>query len=145
MPPTYSIYGMEARSKRFSNRCNTAELKQNICFCILTFKFDRLGDKQSYYNDTSDNRMADTTLVYSANSNVHTATIALTSPTKPITKSPGRKTLSRKNEVRKVSDVGKLQENLGNRRNFKQCSQNYLYAQDTKFYCRLRIGLDQEV
>ena len=139
MPPTYSIYGMEARSKRFCNRCNAAGLKQNICFCILTFKLDRSGDKQSCLgsNDISDNSMADTTLVYSANRNVHTATIALTSPTKPITKSPGRKTLSRKNEVRKVSDVGKLQENLGNRRNFKQCSQTYLYAQDTKFYCRL--------
>ena len=114
MPPTYSIYGMEARSKRFCNRCNAAGLKQNICFCILTFKLDRSGDKQSCLgsNDISDNSMADTTLVYSANRNVDTATIDLTSPTEPITKSPARKTLSRKNDVRKVSDVENYRKTL---------------------------------
>ena len=38
---------------------------------------------------------------------------------------------------------GKLQENLGNGRNFKQCSKTYLHVQETRLYCRLRIGLQQ--
>ena len=37
----------------------------------------------------------------------------------------------------------KTSENLGNGRNFKQCSQTYLHVQETRFNCRLRIGLEQ--
>ena len=43
--------------------------------------------------------MVDTTLVHSPTKNVHTTSIAFTSPPKPITKSPGRKTSSCKNRV----------------------------------------------
>ena len=49
--------------------------------------------------------MADTTLVYFPVKNDHTMFIAFTSPPKPITKSPGRKTSSCENQVFKVSDV----------------------------------------
>ena len=105
-----SLYGMEARSKQFSNRCNAVGLEQNVRFCISTFQLDRLGDKQGFpekrkSNDTSDTHMRDTTLVYSPTKNVHTTSIAFTSPTKPITKSPGRKTSSSENQVPKVTGV----------------------------------------
>ena len=36
----------------------------------------------------------------------------------------------------------KSQKNLENRRNFMQCSQTYLHVKETKFNCRLRIGLE---
>ena len=51
----------------------------------------------------SDIHMADTTLVYSATKNVYTTSISFKSPTKPITKSSGRKTSTCKNQFPKVS------------------------------------------
>ena len=88
---------MGARSKRFCNKCNAAGLEQNVSFCIPTFQLDRSGDKQGSprkcrSNDTSGTHMADTTLLYSSTKNVHTTSIANTSPPKLITKLPGRKT-----------------------------------------------------
>ena len=38
VPPTSPIYGMEARSKEFCNRCNAAGLDQNVWFCISTLR-----------------------------------------------------------------------------------------------------------
>ena len=101
---------MEARSKQICNRCNAAGPKQNVCFCIPSFPIDRSGDKQGYSGkcrsrDTSDTHMADTTLVYSPTKNVHSTSIAFTSPTKPITKFPGRKSSSCENQVPKLSGV----------------------------------------
>ena len=95
----HQLLQYKARSKQFCSRCNAAGLEQNVCFCIPTFQLDRSGDKQSSSgkcrsNDTSDIYMADTTLVYSPTRNVYTMSIAFTSPTKPIAKSPGRKTSS---------------------------------------------------
>ena len=106
--PTSSIYGMEARSKQFCNRCNAAGLEQNVWFCIPTLQLDWSGDKEGSSgkcrgNDTSDTHMEDTTLVFSFTKNVHTTSIAFTSPPKPITKSPGRKTSSCENDVPKVT------------------------------------------
>ena len=49
--------------------------------------------------------MAERTLVYSPTKNVRTTCTAFTSPTKPITKSTGRKTSSCENEVPKDSGV----------------------------------------
>ena len=88
-------------------------LAQNVCFCIPTFQLDS-----------------------SLTKNVHTTSIAFTSPHKPITKSPGRKTSSSEIQVIKIRGVE-------NRRNFKQCNQTYLHLQKTRFNCRLRIGLEQ--
>ena len=73
---------MEARSKQFCNRCNAAGLEQNVWFCIPTLQLDRSGDKQGSSgkcrsNYTSDNHMADITLVYSPTENAHTTSIAL--------------------------------------------------------------------
>ena len=115
--PTSPICGMEARSKQFCNRCNAAGLEQNVWFCIPTLQLDRPGDKQGSsgnckINDTSDTHMADTTLVYSPTKNVHITSIAFTSPTKPITKSPGRKTSSWENQVLKVSGVENYRKTL---------------------------------
>ena len=98
---------MEARSKQFCNRCNAEGLEQNVWFCITTLQPNRSGDKQGSSekcrsNDTSDTHMADTTLAYSLIKNVHTASIAFTSPPKPIGKSPGRKISSCENQVPKV-------------------------------------------
>ena len=117
MSPTSPICGMEARSKQFCNRCNAAGLEQNVWFCIPTLQLDRPGDKQGSsgnckINDTSDTHMADTTLVYSPTKNVHITSIAFTSPTKPITKSPGRKTSSWENQVLKVSGVENYRKTL---------------------------------
>ena len=75
---------MEARSKQFCNRCNTAGLEQNICFCIATFQLDRLGDKHDSsekcrINYTSDTHMTETTHVYFRTNDVHTTAIAFTS------------------------------------------------------------------
>ena len=82
-----------------------------------TLQPDRSGDKQGSSgkcrsNDTSDTHMADTTLVYSPIQNVHTKSIAFTSPNKPITKSPGRKTSSCKNQVPKFSGVENYRKSL---------------------------------
>ena len=90
---------------------------KNVCFCIPTLQLDRSGDKQGSLgkcrsNDTSDTHMADTTLVYSPTKNVHTTTITFTSPRKPITKSPGRKTSSCENQVPKVSGVKNYRKTL---------------------------------
>ena len=49
--------------------------------------------------------MTGKTLIYCPIQNVHTMSIAFTSPPKPITKSPGRKTSSCENQVPKVSSV----------------------------------------
>ena len=102
--PTSPVYGMEARSKQFCNRCNAAGLEQNVWFCIPTLQFDRLIDKQGSSgkcrsNDTIGTHMADTALVYSPTKNIHATSISFTSPPKPITKSPGRKTSSCENQV----------------------------------------------
>ena len=35
---------------------------------------------------------------------------------------------------------GKLKADLGNGWDFKQCSQNYLHVQKTRFHCRLQMG-----
>ena len=107
---TSPIHGMEAWSKQFCNRCSASGLEQNVWFCISTLQLDRSGDKQGSRgicrgNDTSDTYTADTTLVYSPTKNVHATSIASTSPPKPISKSPGRKTSSCKNQVSKVSGV----------------------------------------
>ena len=88
---------MEARSKQFCSRCNAAGLEQNVYFCIPTFQLDRSGDKQGSLekcrsNDIRDTHMVNTTLVYSLTKNVHTTSIAFTSPAKPIATSPVRKT-----------------------------------------------------
>ena len=88
---------MDARSKQFCSRCNAAGLEQNVYFCIPTFQLDRSGDKQGSLekyksNDIGDTHMANTTLVYSLTKNVHTTSIAFTSPAIPIVASPGRKT-----------------------------------------------------
>ena len=56
--------------------------------------------------------MADTTLVYFPVKNDHAMSIAFTSPPKPITKSPGRKTSSCENQVPKVSRVENYRETL---------------------------------
>ena len=110
VPPTSPIYGMEGRSKQFCNRCNAAGLEQNVSFRIPTLQSDRSGDKQGYSgkcgsNDTSDTHMVDSTLLHSPIKNVHTTSIAFTSPPKPITKSPGRKVSSCEKQVPKVSGV----------------------------------------
>ena len=94
--PTSPIYGMKARSKQFYNRCNAAGLEQNLWFCIPTLQPNRSSDKQGSSgkyrsNDTSDTNMADTTLVYSPIKNVHTTSIAFTSPPKPIANPLGKK------------------------------------------------------
>ena len=108
--PTSPIYGMKARSKQFYNRCNAAGLEQNLWFCIPTLQPNRSSDKQGSSgkyrsNDTSDTHMADTTLVYSPTKNTHTPSIAFSSPPRPITKSPGRKTPSGENQVPQVRGV----------------------------------------
>ena len=108
---------MEARSKQFCNRCNTAGLEQNIWFCISTLQLDRSGDKQGSSrkygrNGTSDTHMADRTLVYSPTKNLHTTSIAFTSPPKPITKFSRRKTSSCENQVPKVSGVDNYKKTL---------------------------------
>ena len=108
---------MEARSKQFCIRCNAAGLEQKIWFCIPTFQPDRLGDKEGSLgncrsNDTSDILMADITLVYSPIKNIDTTFIAFTSTPKPISKFPGRKTSSCKNQVPKVSGVENYRKSL---------------------------------
>ena len=115
--PTSPIYGMKARSKQFCNRCSAAGLEQNLWFCIPNHQPDRSSGKQGSSgkyrsNDTSDTHMADTTLVYSPIKNVHTTSIAFTSPPKPIAKSPGKKTYSYENQVPKVSGMENYRKNL---------------------------------
>ena len=56
--------------------------------------------------------MADITLVYSPTKNVHTTSIAFTSPPKPVTKSHGRKTSSCENQVSKISGVENYRKDL---------------------------------
>ena len=56
--------------------------------------------------------MADATLVYSPIKNIHTTSIAFTSTPKPISKSPGRKTSSCKNQVPKVRGVENYRKSL---------------------------------
>ena len=56
--------------------------------------------------------MVDTTLVHSLTRNVHTTPITFTSPTKPITKSLGRKTSFYENQVPKVSGVENYRQTL---------------------------------
>ena len=60
----------------------------------------------------ADTHMADTALVYSPTKNVHTTSIAFTSPPKPITKSSGRKMSSCENQVSKVSGVENYRKTL---------------------------------
>ena len=60
----------------------------------------------------SDTHMADTTLIYSPTKNVHTTSIAFTSLTKPIIKSPGRKKSSCENQVPNVSGVENYRKTL---------------------------------
>ena len=115
--PTFPIYGMEAISKQFWNRYNTAGLEQNVCFGIPTFQPDRSRDergpwKKSRNDNTSDTHLADTTLVYSPTKNVHKKPIAFTRPTKPFTKSPKKKTSSGENQVPKVDDVENYRKTL---------------------------------
>ena len=88
--PTSQIYGTEARSKQFCNRCNASGLEQNVWFWIPTPQLDRSGGKHGSSekcrsNDTSNTHMADTTLVYSPTKTALTTSIAFTSPPKPIT------------------------------------------------------------
>ena len=95
---TSPIYGIDARSKQFCNRCNTAGLEQNVWFCISTLQLDRSGNKQGSSgkcrsSDTSDTHVADAILVYSPTKNVYLTSIAFSGPTKPITTSPRRKTV----------------------------------------------------
>ena len=95
----------------------TAELGQNVCSCIPTFQLDRLSDKQNSFgkyrsNNTSDNHMVDTTLVYSPTNNVYTTSITFTNPLKPITKFPWRKPSSCENKVPKVSSVENYKKTL---------------------------------
>ena len=143
--PTSSIHGMEARSKQFCNRCNAAGLEQNVWFCIPTLQLDRSGDEQGSpgkcrSNDTSDTHMADTTLVYSPTKNVHTTSIAFTSPPKPITKSPGRKTSSCENQVPNVSGVENYRKTL----EIEGISSSAaILLSMYRFSCRLRISLEQ--
>ena len=63
-------------------------------------------------NGTSDTHMADTTLVYSPTKNVYTTSIAFTSPSKPITKSSGRKTSSCESQAPKVRDAENYRKTL---------------------------------
>ena len=114
---------MEARSKQFCNRCNTAGLEQNICFCISTFQLDRLGDKQDSsekcrINNTSDTHMTETTHVNFRTNDVHTTSIAFTSPAKHVTESHGRKIFSCENKVFKVSGVENYRKTLERERIF---------------------------
>ena len=101
---------MVARTKKFCNRCKATVLEKNAWFCISTLQLDRSGDKKGSSekcrsNDTSDTHMADTTLVYSPTKNIHTTSIVFSSPAKPITISPGRKTSSGENQVPQFSGV----------------------------------------
>ena len=125
LPGCHQLPQYIARSKQFFNKCNVAELEQNVRFCIPIFQLDRLGEKQistgKYRNnDTSDNHMADTTLVYSPTRNLHTTLIVFTSTTKAINKSPDRKTSTCENQIPKVSGVG----NFRNTQEIKGISSN---------------------
>ena len=136
---------MEARSKQFCNRCNAAGLEQNVWFCIHTRQLDRSTDKQGSpgkhrSNDTSDTHMADTTLVYTPSKNVHKTSSALISPPKSITKSPGRKTFSCKNQVPKVSGVENYRKTL-EIEGISSSAAKLISVSETKFNCRLQIGL----
>ena len=101
---------MEDRSKQFCYRCNAAGLGKNVCFYTPTLQPDRSGDKQGSSgkcgrNDISDTHMADTTLIYSSTRNASATSIAFTTPPKPITKYPRRKTSSCEKQVPKASGV----------------------------------------
>ena len=107
---------MEARSKQFWIRFNAAVLRQIICFYIPAFQSNRSGDKQfssgkCRKNYTTDLHMVDKTLVHPPTKNVHTTSIGFTSPTKPITKSPGI-IYSCENQVSKVSSVKNYKKTL---------------------------------
>ena len=75
--------------------------------------------------------MTNTTLVYRPTKNFHTAYIASTRPTKPITTSPGRGTSSCENQDFKVSDV----ENYGKTLEMEGISSNE--AKLISISCRL--------
>ena len=108
---------MEARSKPFCNKFIAVGLEQIHWFCIPTLQVDRPGDRQGSSgkcrsNDTSDAHMAETTLAYLPTKNVHTTSIAFTSPPKPITKSTWRKTSSAENQDSTVNGAANYRKSL---------------------------------
>ena len=68
--------------------------------------------------------------------------IAFTSPTTLLLNPLGEKHPLVKTRSLRLA-AWKLQENPGNGRNFKQCSQTYLLVQETRFNCGLSICLEQ--
>ena len=101
---------MEARSKRFCNRCNASGLEKNVCFCILTFQLDRSSDKQGSSikcrnNDTSDTHMAEKNPGILSSKKVYTMSIAFTSLPNLLPLIPWEKKPSCENQVPKVRAV----------------------------------------
>ena len=94
-------------------------------------------------NDTSDTHMTFTTLVYSSTKNVHTTSIAFTNPPKPITKSPGRKTSSCKNQVPKVSSAENYRKTLEMEGISSSAAKLISMPRIPGTNCRLRIDLEQ--
>ena len=101
--PISPIYDMEARSKQVCNRCDAAELEQDVCFCIPTFQSDDSGDKRGSPGKCRNNDTSGTHITHDPH--VYTTPIAFTSSTKTISKLPGRKTFSYENQFPKVSGV----------------------------------------
>ena len=122
--PASTIYDMEAISKQFCNRCNAAGLQHNVCFCIPPFSF----------------------IIWVINKVLRENVEAMILVTSTWQTQPWHTLLLRMSiqcPLLLPARRGKLQENLGNGRNFKQCSKTYLHVQETRLYCRLRIGLQQ--
>ena len=146
--PTSPIYGMEARSS-FATDAMQQDWNKVFGFVFPPLQPDRSGDKQGSSgkcrsNDTSDTHMTDTTLVYSPIKNVHTMSIAFTSPPKPITKSPGRKTSSFENQVPKVSGVKNYRKSFEIER-IPNSAAKPTRCPATRFNCRLRVSWNKWV